>query len=250
MGVMGPRQAIPHQIWGLMQANGQLMTQPERSQEASSYVTPTAWGPAGVSLRRTGRRGRQHRRVSAEMPRCWRRRLAVVAVAVVLVATSGCVMEGHARGEGSVVTASPVPSGEKTSAQEPGIDVAWTRTKVARIVDGDTIDTAKGRVRIIGIDTPERGKCNYQAATAYLAALIPVGDEVNLGRVETMADEDRYGRLVRYVDTMDGIDVGSELIRASLAIARYDSRDGYGEHPREQSYAELEQSAGVVDCAA
>lgn len=145
---------------------------------------------------------------------------------------------------------SPAAASASGSTSEAEADVVWTTTKVTGITDGDTIKTAKGKVRIIGIDTPERGECNYRAATRYLSGLIPKGTEVRLGRVLTMADEDRYGRLVRYVETIDGLDVGAEQIRAGLAIKRYDSEDGYGVHPREALYRQLEQEAAEIDCAA
>ena len=48
-------------------------------------------------------------------------------------------------------------------------------------------------------------------------------------------DRDDYGRLLRYVDGPSG-DAGLVLIQEGLAIARYDSRDGYGGHPREAAY--------------
>jgi hypothetical protein len=37
-------------------------------------------------------------------------------------------------------------------------------------------------------------------------------------------------------DDKDRYDAGLVLIKEGLAIARYDSRDGYGTHPREASY--------------
>jgi len=52
----------------------------------------------------------------------------------------------------------------------------------------------------------------------------------------TQDDRDAYDRLLRYVDTSDGIDVGLALIKANLAISRYDSRDGYGRHDRQEVY--------------
>ena len=48
-------------------------------------------------------------------------------------------------------------------------------------------------------------------------------------------DTDRYGRLLRYVD-IAGADAGLTLIEEGFAIARYDSRDGYGRHDREDTY--------------
>jgi hypothetical protein len=54
-------------------------------------------------------------------------------------------------------------------------------------------------------------------------------------------DVDRYGRLLRYVEAAS-VDVGFELIETGLAIARYDSRDGYGWHPRESAYIAADDS--------
>ena len=59
---------------------------------------------------------------------------------------------------------------------------------------------------------------------------------------------DRYGRLLRYLDSPSGQDLGRELIAAGLAIARYDSRDGYGAHPREADYVALDAAVPQVPC--
>jgi hypothetical protein len=44
-----------------------------------------------------------------------------------------------------------------------------------------------------------------------------------------------YGPLLRYVD-VGGTNVGLDLIQGGLAVARYDSRGGYGAHPRLGQY--------------
>jgi micrococcal nuclease len=112
---------------------------------------------------------------------------------------------------------------------------------VVDVVDGDTIDVGGlGRVRVIGIDTPERGECGFETASKRLAALV-LGERVVL--VQAAGDDvDRYGRLLRYVD-VDGVDAGLALIEEGWAIARYDSRDGYGAHPREAGYIEAQAQA-------
>lgn len=117
---------------------------------------------------------------------------------------------------------------------------------VSRIVDGDTLELGNGEtVRLVGIDTPEVGQCGYQAASDRLAALV-LGRQVRL----TVSDEDRdrYGRLLRYVD-VGSTDAGLRLIRSGLAIARYDSRDGYGFHPREPAYIRADRASKPVGCA-
>ena len=58
----------------------------------------------------------------------------------------------------------------------------------------------------------------------------------HLGRSE---DRAHYGRCLRYVN-VGSLDAGRHLIIEGLADARYDSRDGYGFHPREADYVALD----------
>lgn len=130
-------------------------------------------------------------------------------------------------------TDEPTPAPSEEPAAEP-VQPGWT---VVSVVDGDTIDVrgagGEERVRIIGIDTPERGECGFNEASAALSASIH-GRKVELvGGARD--DRDRYDRILRYVD-LDGADAGLALINAGWATARYDSRDGYGRHPREDAY--------------
>ena len=43
---------------------------------------------------------------------------------------------------------------------------------VERVIDGDTLDTNTGRVRLFGIDAPERGEKCFREATARLKELV------------------------------------------------------------------------------
>lgn len=114
---------------------------------------------------------------------------------------------------------------------------------VTRVVDGDTVELGNGEtVRLVGIDTPEVGECAYEGAATALERIV-LGKRVRLG----VSDEDRdsYGRLLRYVD-VGRTDAGLRLIKAGLAIARYDSRDGYGFHPRQPVYVASDRGVGNV----
>jgi endonuclease YncB( thermonuclease family) len=134
-----------------------------------------------------------------------------------------------------------------TTTTEPPPPPPGTVT-VSRVIDGDTIEVSDGnRVRLIGIDTPERGECGYDEATAALRSLIG-GAQVRL--VPGARDDvDRYGRLLRYVEA-DGMDANLEMVRSGLAITRYDSRDGYGRHDREDAYVAAERAAPSSACRA
>jgi endonuclease YncB( thermonuclease family) len=115
---------------------------------------------------------------------------------------------------------------------------------VVDVIDGDTIEVdGVGRVRLVGVDTPEIGDCGYDEARDQLAALV-LGESVQL--VPAGGDDrDRYDRLLRYVD-VDGTDAGLLLIEEGLAVSRYDSRDGYAEHDREREYVRADADAAEV----
>jgi hypothetical protein len=119
---------------------------------------------------------------------------------------------------------------------------------VIRVVDGDTIETSAGRIRLIGIDTPERGDCNYESAASELAsALAAHGNQVVLVP-GARDDQDRYGRLLRYVETPAGDDINLHMVATGYAIARYDSRDGYGSHTRESAYVAADAASTAPGC--
>ncbi len=65
--------------------------------------------------------------------------LAAVAAAVLVLA--GCAAEP-----------TPLATPPASTAAEPAVTID-------SVVDGDTIETSAGTVRIIGIDAPERGEC-------------------------------------------------------------------------------------------
>ena len=123
----------------------------------------------------------------------------------------------------------------------------WTVTKV---VDGDTIWVARDgisrKVRLIGIDTPESGQCGFTESTRNLRGIIG-GQRVRL-TAGAQDDIDQYGRLLRYVD-VNGVDAGLRQIKKGQAVARYDSRDGYGTHARETAYVSADAASPKAACA-
>lgn len=152
------------------------------------------------------------------------------------------------------LTPSPTPTHSTAPEPEPEPDESITRATFTATIDGDTIDTSAGTVRIIGIDTPERGECGYDDASRLISDLVSPGDEITLELPEGQNDEDRHGRLLRYVTTGNGVDLGLSQIEAGHAVARYDSRDGYPAHPMEETYvaaqtAELDASGSVLTVA-
>lgn len=88
------------------------------------------------------------------------------------------------------------------------------RFVVARIIDGDTFELAGGdRVRLLGIDAPERDEPLHAEAAARLA-------ELTLGRQVSLTfgsrRRDRYGRLLAFV-WADTVPVNRRMVADGLA---------------------------------
>ncbi len=96
---------------------------------------------------------------------------------------------------------------------------AWPLVEVERVVDGDTLDVRAAqtalRVRMFGIDAPERGERCADEAAASLGRL--TGRAVRL--VADARQQDAFGRELRYVFTPDGRSLDAALLDAGLARA-------------------------------
>jgi micrococcal nuclease len=108
------------------------------------------------------------------------------------------------------------------------MSTAWRfeRVKPVRAVDGDTVvldvDTGfnmTGRVdvRLLGVNTPERGQPGYAQATAFTADWIAA----NSFALECHGPDKYGGRWLGILRTADGRSLALELIDAGLGV-RYD----------------------------
>lgn len=92
-----------------------------------------------------------------------------------------------------------------------------SRCQIERIVDGDTVVCrGQGRVRLIGVDTPELSQEPYgRLAAEALAELVPVETDVDLE--PDIERRDPYGRLLAYVWAEDRL-VNWMLLREGWAV--------------------------------
>ncbi|MGD2072688.1 MAG: hypothetical protein PVG65_04280, partial [Candidatus Thorarchaeota archaeon] len=69
-----------------------------------------------------------------------------------------------------------------------------TPANLTKVIDGDTIETELGTVRLVGVNTPETGRRGSGEATQFLEQF--KDEEVYL--IKTVEDTGQYGRLLRY----------------------------------------------------
>ncbi len=131
-------------------------------------------------------------------------------------------------------------------AQAASSKATTTHAKVIRWVDGDTVVTTHGRIRLIGVDTPEVGRCGAAHATALAKHWAPKGSTIRLVNPASVKNTDRYGRYLRYVGR-GSVDVSRAQIRHG-AKARYDSTDGYQHHPRQADYHRVDRAHRDYRC--
>jgi micrococcal nuclease len=155
------------------------------------------------------------------------------------------------------LTVAGVPQlGSPASAAPSG--AAWfsLRGKVTRIVDGDTIHVRIGnrteKVRLLGIDAPERGVCYSGEATAQLPRLV-ISKIVRLRGDRTQAKRDRFKRLLAYVNLPNGKDVEVQLLRGGFAsVYVYNNRPfaRLAQYEAAEDYATAMRAGGWASCHA
>ena len=95
---------------------------------------------------------------------------------------------------------------------------------VTEIIDGDTLNTDLGKVRLLGINTPEKNRFGYEEAREFLLEL--EGKQVEL--IKSVEDRDRYDRLLRYVIYQDR-NMNQEILEQGLGHIYIYDEDSFTE---------------------
>ena len=167
--------------------------------------------PPFYSRSRTRTRPARRRTVVSGTPDLGRLRRQLSRSSVVLAALIAIL---------SITSAALIHS--RASAPEPpgiAVPAGAIAVDVSRIIDGDTIEVRSAettlRVRLYGVNAPERGKPCAAEATQRLG-------ELAASRVLLVPDArltDPYDRELRYVFTTDGRSIDDALVREGLARA-------------------------------
>ncbi len=114
---------------------------------------------------------------------------------------------------------------------------------VQKVTDGDTIVLQNGdRVRLLSIDTPERGQAFYTESKMFLQQLVG-GRKVRLEA--GIENKDKYGRLLRYV-FVDGKLANLEIVREGYAKALiFNEDEKYADAVRKAEEKAREKGKGI-----
>ena len=98
------------------------------------------------------------------------------------------------------------------------------RTRVKKVIDGDTIIINDGRkVRLIGINTPEIGRDGEASEPFAVQALQKLnnllGTDTEIGLSYDRQKKDKYKRLLAHIAFPDGRNAASELLNLGLAVS-------------------------------
>ena len=115
--------------------------------------------------------------------------------------------------------------------------------RVTDVIDGDTVEVERlGRVRLIGVDTPERGRCADDAATRFTRdRLLNRVVRYELGE----EPKDRYDRTLAYLSRDEQMHNLALLTEGYASVLTIPPNDKY-----ESDFEEAEREAEAADTGA
>ncbi|NYB51139.1 MAG: thermonuclease family protein [Methanobacteriaceae archaeon] len=159
-------------------------------------------------------------------------RYLLIITCIMILAVSGCthsdlnqsINSSYSDNSTSKPTQTPTVADNPTNLTNPqpgtltgqNVEVSG---KCYKVVDGDTIDVeGVGRIRFVGVNTPERGESGYQTAKDYVTSMC-LGKTVGLD-IDDKKNKDKYSRTLAVV-YVDGVNLNQELLKKGYAEVMY-----------------------------
>ena len=108
-----------------------------------------------------------------------------------------------------------MPPRTRTKAQVIALALALTLTLPVAI-DGDTIQNENSFIRLVQINTPEKGECYYKEATTYTSKFLKLKSKSVLTKDKNLDSFDEYGRALGYL-TNGNRNLNLELVKYGYA---------------------------------
>lgn len=108
-----------------------------------------------------------------------------------------------------------MPPRTGTKTQTLALALALTLTSPIA-TDGDTVHSGKVWVRLVQINTPERGECGYQEAKNYTEKFLKLNSNLVLTKDKNLDSFDEFGRALGYL-TKGNRNLNLELVKYGYA---------------------------------
>ncbi len=142
-------------------------------------------------------------------------KIVIMGLIALAVTISGCI------GDNELLNHSNPSSGDNTSTSKLyDSDARYDASGLCyHVVDGDTIDVdSVGRIRFVGINTPEKDHPGYQKAKDFVKKAC-LGRTVYLD-IDDEKHYDKYGRVLAVV-YVNGININAALLKGGYADIMY-----------------------------
>lgn len=114
---------------------------------------------------------------------------------------------------------------------------------VTKVIDGDTLIVSGGdTIRLLGIDSDEKGYPCYNAAKKHLENLT-LNTQVILE--SSIKDKDQYGRYLRYIILKDSnTNINIRMVKDGMAVARILDEDTHSQDIRQAEQFAIQNHIG------
>lgn len=116
-----------------------------------------------------------------------------------------------------------MPPRTGTKTQTLALALALTLTSPIA-TDGDTVQSGKVWVRLVQVNTPEKGECYYEEAKRYTEKFLKLNGKLILTGDKSLDSFDQYGRRLGYL-TKGNRNLNLELIKYGYAKPLFFNRE-------------------------
>lgn len=155
----------------------------------------------------------------------------LITFCIIILGVSGCTQDDLDQSDSSLYTLNnttnppqvtkTLKTNNETINNSSGSDSqnVEVRGKCYKVVDGDTIDVEGiGRIRFVGVNTPERGESGYLSAKNFVKNKC-LGKMVGLD-IDDDKNKDKYHRTLAVV-YVDDVNLNQELLKKGYAEVMY-----------------------------
>ena len=147
-------------------------------------------------------------------------KILLILVCIAVVSVAGCINDSNSSnnhsGPGTQIENQSNNAGSSNDSTPKHYEASGY---CPYVVDGDTLDVeGVGRIRLVGVNTPERGQLGYQEAKDFVTSMC-LGKTVYLD-IDDEKHHDKYGRVLAVV-YVGNVNINKELLKRGYAEIMY-----------------------------